>query len=72
MGLDLAGLKTNLKAAFDATQVASADAAAAEVAFVNAMATAIDTYVRSASLVYSAGLVAGSDPVTGDIVGGLD
>jgi len=72
MGLDLAGLKTNLKAAYDATLVASDSAADAEDAFVDAVATAIDTYVRTASLVYSTGLVAGSNPVTGDIVGGLD
>jgi len=72
MALDLTGLKTNLKAAYDATLVATDSAADAETAFVDALATAIDTYVRTAGLVYSAGLVAGTEPVTGDIVGGLD
>jgi hypothetical protein len=70
--LDLADLKTNLKAAFDATQVASDSAADAEQAFVNAMATAIDTYVKTASIIYSAGLAAPGGPVTGDFVGGLE
>ena len=72
MALDLAGLKTNLKAAFDATKVDAGDPATQEANFIDTMAAAIDTYVRSAALVYGAGLVAGSTAVTGTIVGGLD
>jgi hypothetical protein len=70
--LDLEGLKTNLKAAFDATQVAAADAATAEQNFVNAFATAIDTYVRTAAINYESGLVDAEGPVTGSFIGNLE
>ncbi|WP_295669520.1 hypothetical protein [uncultured Mucilaginibacter sp.] len=72
MGLDLPGLKTNLKELYDATLVASVDAETAETNFINGLATAIDTYVRSASIVYTEGLTAPGGPVTGDFIGGLE
>jgi hypothetical protein len=72
MGLDLAGLKTDLHAAFDATQVAAADAATAEQNFVDAIATAIDTYVRSAGINYESGLASPDGVVTGTFAGGLE
>jgi len=68
MPLDLTGLQTNLKAAFDSTL----DESTTETTFVNAIAAAIDTYVRSAEIVYSAGLTAPGGPVTGDFIGGLE
>lgn len=67
MALDLPGLKTNLKALYDATLVASIDAEAAETNFINGLATAIDTYVRSAAIVYTTGLTS----ETGGVVTGV-
>jgi hypothetical protein len=70
MALDLTGLQTNLKAAFDSTLVEGTT----ETDFVNAIASAIDTYVRTANIVYSGGLAApgGGGPVTGTFIGDLD
>jgi hypothetical protein len=69
MGLDLAGLKTNLKAVFDNTHTEGYT----ETEFVNDMATAIDTYVRSAAIVYTSGLTSATGGVvTGTFIGELD
>ena len=72
MSLNLATLKTDLEAVYDATLIADTDAAAAKTAFVNGLANAFDKYVKTASLTYASGLVAGSVPVTGSIIGGIE
>jgi hypothetical protein len=69
--MDLAGLKTNLKAVYDATKVDAGDPVTQEENFINGMAEAIQTFVLTAELTYGSGLVAGATAVTGDIIGGL-
>lgn len=71
MSLDKAGLKVNLKTMYDATKVAAADGPTAEQNFINSLADAIETYVKSAQVNYTSGLIAGSNTVIGTFNGSL-
>jgi len=71
MSLNLAGLKTDLKAVYDATKVDAGDPATQEQNFINGLATAIDTYVKTAQINYTGGLTAGSNTVVGTFGGDL-
>ena len=73
MSLDVAGLKTNLKALFDATRDPAVDAADAEANFVNGLANAIQEFVLSATIIYTDGLVSATGgPVSGVFNGQLE
>ena len=71
MPLNKAQLITDLGNAYDATLVASVDAATAKANFVTAMANAIDAYVKTAKINYTSGLAAGATAVTGTFTGTL-
>lgn len=71
MSLNKPKLKTDLGDLFDLTTVDGVSATDARTAFINKLADIVDDYVKSALIVYTSGLVAGSNPVTGTFTGHL-
>lgn len=73
MALDKPTLIADLSTAYDDTKVAAVDAETAKANFVNAIADAIERYVKSAQIVYTDGLVSATGgAVTGTFNGELE
>ena len=72
MSLNIEQLKIDLGTAYDGTQDLTLDAGTSKNNFINAMATAIDNYVKSALIVYTNGLIAPNGAVGGTFNGHLE
>ncbi|WEK18169.1 MAG: hypothetical protein P0Y49_15365 [Candidatus Pedobacter colombiensis] len=65
MSLNKKQLVQDLTNMYEHTMGSNADELTAKDDFINALATAIDTYVKSATIKYTGGLAAPNGPVSG-------
>ncbi|WP_121812800.1 hypothetical protein [Mucilaginibacter kameinonensis] len=71
MSLNTAKLKTDLKEVYTATYEATGSRDAALDAFIDAFADKFEDYIKTAEIVYTNGLTAGTNPVVGIFNGEL-
>lgn len=64
MSLNISQLKADLKAAWQGTITGNSDPEVALDNFIDSMATAIDSYVKGATVKYTGNLQAAANPVT--------